>query len=287
MTSTHAQEIAEALEGAPGDALIALMNETLRRGADPTAAEATKSTARRLGWIDDAGHFTKTGFLAADPLREYVYWEKRGRTITYNEKTPFLGPALFTGKRVLELGCGFGVNLLTLQSQAAWLAGVELVPYYLNFTAPLAKRAGVAKPNIILADATEVPLDAGSCDVVMALGALQYMPFRKALAEVARLLAPGGLAVFVNSTLAGYLRNSLADVPKVLRSRPKSLGREALTIGNMLLYPWTERRLTRLGDPVYLPQRTMQRWLEEAGFRVDERTHQFEGNETCWVAERR
>jgi hypothetical protein len=120
----------------------------------------------------------------------------------------------------------------------------------------------------------------------MALGALQYMPFQRALAEVARLLVPGGVAIFVNSTLLGYLRNSLRALPGMARSRPKAIAREGLTVANMMLYPWLGRRITRDGDPVYLPRRQMQTLLEGAGLQVDHRTHRFEGNETCWVAVR-
>jgi SAM-dependent methyltransferase len=282
----HERDLSHTLNGVHGGAVIKMMNRILLTGSDDTAPVEVARIGERLGWIDHQRRFTEKGFLAADPLREYTYWEERGRTITYNDRTALLGPKLFEGKRVVELGCGFGVNLLTLQQQAAWVVGVELVPYYLSFTGPLAERAGVSKPTVILADATEVPLRDGCCDVVMALGAIQYMPFRKALAEVARLLAPGGIAIFVNSTLLGYLRNSIRALPQLARKDPRGIAREGLTIANMVLYPYLERRITRAGDPVYLPRRHMSAWLEEAGLRVDQRTHEFSGNETCWVAVR-
>ena len=54
----------------------------------------------------------------------------------------------------------------------------------------------------------------------------------------------------------------------------------------MVLYPWLGPGVTRRGDPVFLPQRTTRRWLEQAGFRVDDtRTRPFD-IETCWVAVR-
>jgi ubiquinone/menaquinone biosynthesis C-methylase UbiE len=241
------------------------------------------STAAGLGWIDRDSRLTGTGLLAADPMREYSYWEERGRVVTYNDQTDLLGPALFAGKRVVELGCGFGVNLLTLQRQAARVYGIEIQPFYLGFTAPLARRAGVARPTILLADAAALPLADRSADVVVALGAFQLMPIRQTLAEAARVLAPGGVVVLINSVLSGHLRHLAGELPRLIR-RPKSLARAGLTLTNMLLYPWLGRRITRPGDPVFLPRKTMRRWLEDAGFQLDpQRTQQF-GIETCWVA---
>jgi SAM-dependent methyltransferase len=286
MTPEQRGEVDRALDGTEGAALIDLMSRLSAREQVDGASPRAVATAERLGWIDEHRSLTASGLLAADPLREYAWWERRGRVITYNDRTAVLGPALFQGKRVVEIGCGFGVNLLTLQQQAAFAYGIEIQPYYLDFTAPLARHAGVPRPTILIGDASRIPLRDGSADVVIALGAFHLMPLRETLAAAARLLVPGGLVVLVNSVLSGHLRNLRDQLPSLVR-RPKSLARQALTLANMLLYPLVGRRLTRPGDPVFLTRRLTQRWLGEAGFRVDEeRTQQF-GIETCWVAIRR
>lgn len=286
LTPEHRHEIAEALRGPAGSALIKLMHDLATTGSVSGQPTSAIVSAQKLGWIDEHRRCTPLGYQAADPLREFVQWQARNRVVAYGEHVPFLGPELFAGKRVLEIGSGFGVNLLTLDGMARSAVGFDIDSYRLAFTAPLAERAGRPRPIVVVADGAAIPAHDGSADVVIVLGALQYMPIQRVFTEAARLLVPGGYFVFVNSDLSGHLEASLRHLPRAIR-HPKALARDLFTLGRMLLYPKIGPSAVRVGDPVYLPATVTRRWLDQAGFQIDEsRTRRF-GVETCWVSVRR
>ena len=68
-------------------------------------------------------------------------------------------------------------------------------------TAAKAKRTGAAANcGLVLGDATSLPLADNACDRLVAVQVLEYVPeVARALAEVHRVLAPGGRAVVVDT----------------------------------------------------------------------------------------
>jgi SAM-dependent methyltransferase len=284
-SSQHQQQITAALTGPHGDDLMRLMHDTASNQPTNGLPGAARDLARGLGWIDGAGRLTALGFRASDPLREYVNWESRGRTFTYSEHFPLLSPPLFAGKRLVEIGSGFGVNLISIDGVARWSVGVDRDPYRLGFADFLANRAGRKKPNLVIGDAGAVPLGDRIADLVMVIGALQYMPFRKVFAEAARMLVPGGLLVFVNSDLSGHLVDLARGLSRTVR-HPRDLARETMLVARMLLYPYLGPAAIRSGDPAFLPRRITRLWLKQAGFRVDDERTTLSDIERCWVAVR-
>ena len=99
----------------------------------------------------------------------------------------------------LEIGVGTGRIGLPLLS-----AGIELIG--IDVSAPMLRKllqnAGGGAPLVGLADATAIPLRAGSVGSVLACHVLHLIPtWRDALAEVVRVLKPGG--IFLND-LGGW-----------------------------------------------------------------------------------
>jgi ubiquinone/menaquinone biosynthesis C-methylase UbiE len=106
---------------------------------------------------------------------------------------------------VLDVGCGYGqwlADLETLGAERRLLAGIDLVPERVEKA-----RARLGGADIREGDASELPFEDGAFDLV-----LQSMMFssildasvkRRAAAEMARVLAPGGLVLwydfFVNN----------------------------------------------------------------------------------------
>jgi SAM-dependent methyltransferase len=277
------EAVRSALHGPRGKELMKFMSDSsqglLATDCEPNAREL----ASCLGWIDDAGQFTTVGRKVADSFREYLLWEERGRVVHQWTELPALQPELFDGKRVLEIGCGFGCNLLSLQQHADEVLGVEIEPVYVALSPILAELAGLPAPTIHVGSATEIPVPSNSVDRIVCFGALQYMPIVEALHESARLLRPGGLAVFVHSHLSGYVSYTLRTLGPLLRT-PKAALREAVTFAGMLAYPFVGRRVTREGDPVYPTQARMRRWIEAAGMRLDPHRTRTLDHETCYVA---
>lgn len=85
---------------------------------------------------------------------------------------------------VLDVCCGSAPIRSHLTPRA--YVGMDLSP------AELRRAVGVP---VALADAARLPVATGVCDAVVMSMALQLVPFERALAEVARVLRPGGLLV--------------------------------------------------------------------------------------------
>ena len=107
------------------------------------------------------------------------------------------------GRRVLEVGCGRGVALpaLARACRPALLVGLDVEPEFLVEAAYELTRERVAA-RLVCADVREMPFEDGSFDVVVDFGTCYHIDRPDlALAEVARVLAPGG--VFAHETPLG------------------------------------------------------------------------------------
>ena len=99
------------------------------------------------------------------------------------------------GGRVLEIGCGRGVALPVLARILcpARLTGLDLEPAFLEEARVELDRAGV-EAELVPGDIRRMPFPDASFDLVIDFGTCYHVARRdQALAEVARVLAPGGL----------------------------------------------------------------------------------------------
>jgi ubiquinone/menaquinone biosynthesis C-methylase UbiE len=99
------------------------------------------------------------------------------------------------GKIVLELGCGIGVDLLEFAKNGAKVTGLDLTPKHLELAQKLFDTYG-HKATFIQGDAENLTLPSESVDVVYSFGVLHHTPnIDKAIAEIHRVLKPGGQAI--------------------------------------------------------------------------------------------
>ena len=95
------------------------------------------------------------------------------------------------GARILEAGCGNGLGLALIQEAFAprRLAGFDLMPEQIE----RARARGVAA-EIAVGDITAIDHPDGAFDAVFVFGILHHVPgWRRALGELGRVLAPGGV----------------------------------------------------------------------------------------------
>jgi SAM-dependent methyltransferase len=278
----------DRLRAVPPDEFAQLLL-AVREGRSPAPDAATLVAAGRdLGILeaDATGRLRLTayGSLASDSLREHLFWRHRGRTLHFHGRIPALRPERLAGKRVLEIGCGAGVNLLTLQQYAGATFGIEIEPTYLTFARAMARLEGRPEPSVAVGAAEHLELPDAAWDVVLYMGSLQYMDYERALREAARVLAPGGRVVVVQSRLGDYARLVWPELVRFWRLRPAL--RHLRTLLGSLVYPIAGRALLRKGSHVSLTSRRMLRYFAAAGLSPVPGDIVDLGHETCYVAEK-
>jgi SAM-dependent methyltransferase len=100
------------------------------------------------------------------------------------------------GARFLEVGVGTGRIALPLQRRGCWVAGIDLSAAMMAAYRDKAAAAGLPAPRLLRGDVTRMPLADDSVDVVIEVHVLHLVPdWRRALGEIRRVLAPGGMVV--------------------------------------------------------------------------------------------
>ena len=145
------------------------------------------------------------GVVASNqPRRSHAFFEetreKRFQVHTDLDR-PFLREAIgfskYTGKRVLEVGCGIGVDGLEWK-----LAGNQYTGLDYNFPSVQITRDRFEDAErdggFTNGDAENLPFRDGSFDLIYSFGVLHHTPgTQKAIDEVYRCLVPGGKAIIM------------------------------------------------------------------------------------------
>jgi SAM-dependent methyltransferase len=102
------------------------------------------------------------------------------------------------GAVVLDVGCGAGTDLLLAARQVGprgRAIGVDMTEAMRRRATRGAEQCGLANVDVRDGDATSLPVDDQSIDVVISNGVLNLVPDKpKAFAEIRRVLKPGGRA---------------------------------------------------------------------------------------------
>ena len=128
-------------------------------------------------------------------------------------------PALPRQASVLELGAGTGKLTRLLVERFADVAAVEPDAGMRRLLGPLCPAA-----RVVDGAAESIPLADGSVDAVFSAEAFHHFDHRRALAEIARVLRPGGALVLMWNVPAGPVEPSIAPVERLLAERGPSRG---------------------------------------------------------------
>ena len=215
---------------------------------------------------------TDFGRKCADSAREYIFWLERNRKFHCEDQYRCTRLENFQGKDILELGSGWGCNLIRLSSVAKMAIGIEIEPVYTAFSRVLAKREGLSPPHLILGSAEAAPFRAMEFDWVVVWSALQYMDVSKVLHECSRVLRPGGYALVSYSWLGPSI---CFGFRRAIRERhPRILGSLASMIVNTLWYQVFGARIRKnvreaaTARPIYVTKRYMAKLGKRAGLLV-------------------
>jgi SAM-dependent methyltransferase len=107
--------------------------------------------------------------------------------------------ALAPGRSALELGCGTGIFVEKVARSGASVKGIDLSPDLL--AAARARTAALANVSLSCGNAEQMPYPDGTFDTVYGSSVLHHLDLDRALREVARVLKPGGRAVFAEPNI--------------------------------------------------------------------------------------
>jgi len=129
--------------------------------------------------------------IEASVQHDYV-GEREARTFL-----PFLLPHLRPGLSILDVGCGVGAITLDLARSAhpARIVGIDVDPVQIAVAHSSAQERGITTATFQVGSASRLPFPDASFDAVYATAVVLYLrdPVR-ALAEMRRVLRPGGIA---------------------------------------------------------------------------------------------
>ena len=115
----------------------------------------------------------------------------------------------YSGKKVLEIGVGEGVDHTQFARYGAKVNGIDLTPLHVKITRDRFKYLNL-ETNLLIADAEDLPFPDNFFDLVYSCGILFLVPdIEKAVNEIYRVLKPGGkaIALFYNKNSFQYYVN--------------------------------------------------------------------------------
>ena len=121
------------------------------------------------------------------------------------------------GATVLDIGCGAGTDLLLAARRVGPTGraiGVDMTEAMRERASKGAAACGLANVEVQPGDATRLPVEDRSVDVVISNGVLNLVPEKeRAVAEIARVLKPGGRVQIADIVIAEILPESaLRDI---------------------------------------------------------------------------
>jgi arsenite methyltransferase len=198
--------------------------------------------------------------VSTEPGQEYIFPTGRGWAEELGYPEPELGRVpeatvesfagvanhwrlgrIEPGSVVLDLGCGAGTDLLVAAQMTGpdgRAVGVDMTPSMLTRARDSAQRMGMTNVELHETLIEALPLDDDSVDVVISNGVINLSSRKsRALAEIARVLRPGGRLCFTDLVVDGDLP------PEVLASEAAWAGCIAGAVSERVL----GRKLERVG----------------------------------------
>jgi arsenite methyltransferase len=126
---------------------------------------------------------------------------------------PHLVQPLETGITVLDMGCGAGTDLLLAALQigpAGRAIGVDMTESMVARARAGAQAAELSNVDVRVGDATALPVEDGSIDVLISNGVFNLVPDKeRALGEMFRSVRPGGRLQIADIVLGAELDEAL------------------------------------------------------------------------------
>jgi SAM-dependent methyltransferase len=160
--------------------------------------------------------------------------------------------ASFKDRRLLEVGCGIGTDLVRFAKGGARVTGVDLAQSAIDLARRNFELNGVAAEELRVANGEALPYPDASFDVVYGHGVIQYTAGPEQLIrECHRVLRPGGTAIFMVYNRVSWL-NAMSKVTKVALEHEDAPVLKKFSIAEFrhLLRPFSDVRIVPERFPV-------------------------------------
>jgi len=170
-------------------------------------------------------------------------------------------------ERALDVGTGAGEIALALAPLVAEVIAIDIVPELLDE----ARKRAPTNVEILEADATALPFDGGSFDLVASARTFHHIARPElVLAEMNRVLRPGGTMLVVDQ-LAPVDPLAAIELNRFERARDPSTTRIMADVDLRGLFDSNSLKLLR--EEVVTESRDLDAYLDLAGCEGDEREH--------------
>lgn len=120
------------------------------------------------------------------------------------------------GNTILEYGCAKGENALRLADRCHQFHGIDISDVAIDVARKRALNSGLKNCSFEVMNAEKLEFDDSTFDLVFGSGILHHLDLNKAYSELARVMKPGGAAVFVeplgHNKLINAYRNKTPDI---------------------------------------------------------------------------
>lgn len=158
----------------------------------------------------------------------------------------------YRGKRLLEIGCGIGTDLVRFAKGGALVTGVDLSSTAIALAKANFELQGLVAADLRVGNGEELPFADAAFDVVYAHGVIQYTADAARLVrECHRVLKPGGDGIFMVYNRVSWL-NAMSKVTNVGLEHADAPVLEKYSIAEFrqLLTPFASARIVPERFPV-------------------------------------
>jgi len=169
--------------------------------------------------------------------------DEETEALAEEEEISFIDPHVH--EKVLDAGCGTGVNILRVHSRVKSIVGFDYALASLTRCQNRLQHRGVGNAHLYLASITAIPLPNRSVNRVLCLSVLQYLDdeeVRRALRECLRVLVPGGSIILHVKNSSSLYWSTLGIAKNV-----KRLLGGSTQLYNLRSFGWYEKELSTLG----------------------------------------
>ena len=158
-------------------------------------------------------------------------WETPAGKLRWKRRVELLKENLEPGAKVLELGCGTGYFTRELVDTGAKITAIDISPDLLEVAR---KEIQAGNVEFIVDNAYEMSFEEETFDHVIGSSVLHHLEIKKALAEIHRVLKPGGRIAFTEPNIMNPQIALQKNIPALKRKMGDSPDETAFSKRQMI-----------------------------------------------------